>query len=94
MIWVRDEEFVDQSRTTLQEFLASPDDPKYQKVQREADAIRAEEKRREKEYSRNMVDMRRRWQSPGGGSIPVTMTFLGLIRNRAKCALTSSSSSM
>lgn len=79
VIWVRDEEFVDQSRATLQEFLDAPDDPKFQGVSREAGAIRAAERRREKEYSRNQIDMRRRWKSPAGGSIPVTMTFLGLM---------------
>ena len=79
IVWVLDEQFVEQSREELQEFLADPDAPQYQSVTKEATEIRNERLKREKQYQKNVVDVRRKWQSPLRRNVPVTMTILALM---------------
>lgn len=75
-VWILNEEQVASSREAFQDFLADPSAAKYRTVTKQADRTRREVKRQQKEYEKNLVDVRNRWAAPTIGRCPVT---LGLI---------------
>ncbi len=79
IVWVHDEQFVDQSREDLQDFLDQPQAAQFQGVAKEASQIRQQQIQREKQYQKNMIDVRRKWQGPVSRQIPVTLTILALM---------------
>ncbi|NIP84145.1 MAG: rhomboid family intramembrane serine protease [Planctomycetales bacterium] len=76
IVWVHDEHFVERSREDLQEFVQNPEAARFLGVSAEATEIRDEQRRREKQYQKNMIDVRRKWQARGSRNIPVTMGIL------------------
>lgn len=65
IIWVKDEDQLAKAKEILTQFQQSPDDPKYQGVEKSAEAIRREEDRLRREKAANVVEMRGRWGSGG-----------------------------
>src|SRR6185369_14399607 len=65
IIWVKDEDQFAKAKEILTQFQQSPDDPKYQGVEKSAEAIRREEDRLRREKAANVVEMRGRWGSGG-----------------------------
>lgn len=63
-IWIIDEGDVARSRAELAEFLAQPDHAKYTEARDSAEAIRRAALARQKQYQKNVVDMRSRWDRP------------------------------
>ncbi|MGB6044477.1 MAG: rhomboid family intramembrane serine protease [Pirellulales bacterium] len=78
IVWVHDERFIEQSRQDLQDFLAAPDSTQFQDVAKEADRVRQEERKREAEYRKNVIDVRKRWQPRTAGKFPVTIALIVL----------------
>lgn len=76
-VWVREEEQVAQAREILAEFEAAPDDEKFVAAHRTAKQLRTHNARREAEYRRNVIDVRRKWYTAGGPA-PLTMALIGL----------------
>jgi GlpG protein len=76
IVWIRDEMQVDRGRNELQAFLANPNDSHFRDLAAEAEQIRREQARLQKQHAKNMVDVRRRWQAGRAGAIPVTMVLI------------------
>ncbi len=79
IVWIRDETHVDRGRDELEKFLTNPDDPRFRDSAGEAEQIRREQARLQKQHAKNMVDMRRRWHGMVLHSTPVTVVFLALM---------------
>ncbi len=82
-IWVYDEDQRDQARHALEEFLAQPTDPRYDEAARQARALERASAVQEKQYRKNVVDLRNRWDVRGSGRRPVTLALVGI-----SCAVT------
>ncbi|MEM1224647.1 MAG: rhomboid family intramembrane serine protease [Planctomycetota bacterium] len=82
-IWIRDERDVDAARSILDEFLASPSDPKFN-VTDEAKRLRLEREKSIREKVKQQEKARQRLRGRGGvgggqtGSIPVTIAVIVL----------------
>lgn len=76
-IWVHDEEFVARAATEVSEFLANALDPKYEAARVEAQKVREKQLQQERDYRRNVVDLRHRW-APASERRPLTLILIGL----------------
>lgn len=72
-IWVYDEDQVPLARTEFEQFRQNPDDPQVAAAASQAAALRSNESQRAREQKSRVVDIRKRWQSPGSASLPLTM---------------------
>jgi GlpG protein len=77
-VWVYDEDQREPARRALDEFLAHPDDPRYDEAARQARALERAAATQEKQYRKNVVDLRNRWQGPGSRRRPVTIALVAL----------------
>jgi GlpG protein len=77
-IWVRDENSVDAARQAFQEFRAAPQDARYLDVERQAESILREENKRREEASKNVVEMRGKWNRGGSRRRPLTLALIGV----------------
>jgi GlpG protein len=81
-IWVKNEDQVAAARQSLEEFRAAPDDARFQGVQARAAEIQRQEIARRDATRKNIVEMRGRWQTAGGGvrfrQAPLTFVIIGL----------------
>lgn len=78
VIWVRDENHLERARDELEQFTEDPSDPRYQKAERAASAIRREENQRREQYRRNTHEMRDRWNRPLMQRRPLTVLLIAL----------------
>jgi GlpG protein len=76
-LWVEDDDNVDAGRAELQQFTASPDDPKYDAAD-EADRLRREQAKAAEKRRRNYRDVRTTVLAAPQGAIPVAMALIGL----------------
>ncbi len=76
VIWIRDEQQVDRGRSELEAFLAAPQQARYTEASREAQSLRHEEQKREQQYQKNQINMRRTWQRPTLGTCRVTLALM------------------
>jgi GlpG protein len=65
VVWVRDEDKMPQAREAFTHFRDHPDDPKYQKAEKSAEALLKEDEARRRQAQGNVVEMRGRWGSAG-----------------------------
>ncbi|MGD9648363.1 MAG: rhomboid family intramembrane serine protease [Pirellulales bacterium] len=78
-VWVREEDQVPRAVAELASFQREPNDDRYQAAAPEAQALRREAQRREKQFRRNLIDVRRRWSGAGvSGRRPVTNALIGI----------------
>ena len=78
-IWIFDETRLGEGKSELQQFVANPSDAKYAEAGKKADAVRKETAARYRQASKNVVDMRHRWASPGvRGRRPLTFLLIAL----------------
>jgi GlpG protein len=78
-IWVREEDQVPRASEELATFTREPDNTRYAAAAPEAQSLRREAERKEKQFRRNLIDVRRRWSSAGGtGPRPVTNALIGI----------------
>jgi len=74
LVWIHDENQVDQARTELEAFRSNPDDTRYRTAGDEAAGIRKMEQLREKERRKNVHEVKHRSMGAGSGlsGAPVT----------------------
>ncbi|MBX9791471.1 MAG: rhomboid family intramembrane serine protease [Pirellulales bacterium] len=78
-IWVREEDQVSRAAQELASFAREPDNERYRGAAPQANALRREAGRREKQFRRNLIDVRKRWSSVGAtGRRPVTNALIGI----------------
>ena len=77
-VWVHEEGEVERAKQELEAFRAAPDDPKYQAVKRQANALRREHQRALEERQRNFIDARTTWAPAGRGKRTVTRVVIAL----------------
>lgn len=66
LVWVRDEEHLDEANEILERFKENPDDPAYRELRSKAHARRKEKAQEQKASRHRNIDMRKRWQSQKG----------------------------
>lgn len=76
IVWIRDEMHVDHGRDELEKFLANPNDPRYRETASEAEQIRREQAKLQKQHAKNVVELNRRWRTGRAGAIPVTIALI------------------
>jgi GlpG protein len=78
-VWVREEDQVPRAVEELASFQREPESDRYAAAVPEAQTLRREMQRREKQFRRNLIDVRRRWSSVGAtGRRPVTNALIGV----------------
>jgi GlpG protein len=75
-VWIRDEDKLQQAQRELAIFLQNPVDPRYDAAEKLAQQVRAQQAAAEKQYQRNVRDIRSQWSRPNLKSCPLT---IGLI---------------
>ncbi len=76
IIWVRDENHLDQAREILEQFRLDPSDRRYDGAERAAEAIQRKQLQRTAEAQKNLVDVKNRWQQPTARDAPIVMTMI------------------
>ena len=69
-VWVHKEDLVPRAKEELDAFLARPGEARYREANREAQALRREAERKDRQHARNTVDLRGRL---GAGGLPCTL---------------------
>lgn len=78
-LWVREEDQVPRASEELATFTREPDSERYAAAVPQAQSLRREADRKEKQFRRNLIDVRRRWGSAGAtGPRPVTNSLIGI----------------
>ena len=78
-LWVREEDQVPRASEELATFTREPESERYAAAVPEAQSLRREAERKEKQFRRNLIDVRRRWGSAGAtGRRPVTNVLIGI----------------
>ncbi len=77
-IWVYDEDHRATARAELDDFNRNPHDPRYAQIAAQARAIEREAQAREKQFHKNVVDVRTRWGTMRVGPRPVTVMLIGI----------------
>lgn len=75
-VWVYDEDNVETASEELKKYLENPDDPEYAASQKRAEALRAENRRKNEQAKKNQVDVRTRWNQPVTAYARLTMLLL------------------
>ena len=76
VIWVRDEDHLEQARSELENFRRMPEDPRYANAAKQAQLIRDEDERRHEQVRRNTIEMRQHWKSGLGTARRCPAIFL------------------
>lgn len=79
MIWVRDENHVEQAKEALDNFRKKPNHPAYEGVEQQAEAIARREAEQREAARKNMVQMREHWGRRGTARrAPLVFVLIGL----------------
>lgn len=78
VIWVRDENLIDEARDEFAQFRIDPADKRYLGAEREAEAIRRDLIQRRLAAQKNVIEMRGRWKSFTAHRMPLTLTLIAL----------------
>ncbi len=76
IIWIIDEQYLQQGRQELEAFRRQPDDPRYTEAGSAATALRREQAAKVKEYGKNVIEMRDRWGRSAAKRQPITMLLI------------------
>ncbi|MCR9119971.1 MAG: rhomboid family intramembrane serine protease [bacterium] len=76
LIWIKDEDHVQEASEELKLYLADPSAEKYQGILARAQEVERKEQRRIAEMQKNVVDMRGRWGKNGGVPLKRTLTLV------------------
>jgi GlpG protein len=88
VIWVRDEDHLEEAKDELQKFKLDPTDRRYRSAERDAEAVRREEAKKREQASKNVVVMRGRWGSGMGRSRKTPLVFVLIVLSVAVGMLT------
>lgn len=78
VVWVRDEDQVPAAKQELQQFQQHPDDPRYVGASSAAEQLRKEEEARERQYRKNLIEVRARWSGFAVRPGPLTLIFIAV----------------
>ena len=78
VIWVRDENHLDQAKEELGRFAEDPADSRYDGAESAAETIRQQELQKREAGRKNVVEMRGRWNRPTLRRHPLVVTLIGL----------------
>lgn len=78
-IWIKEEDHLELARSEFKSFQENPQQPKYDNVLQQAQAVEQEEERKRREVQKNVFEMRGRWKS-GGIALnrPLTLVLIGI----------------
>lgn len=74
-VWIHSDDHVDQAKAQLQQFLAAPDDARYQ-TGSAAGRLRKEQEQKELRLQRNYVNVRTQWHGRLHGARPLTTALI------------------
>lgn len=75
-IWIKEEDDVDRSKQILDEFIQSPDDPKYAAALEKANQLAREELERQEKSRQNVIVMRSKWSRNRTQKKPMVVTLI------------------
>jgi GlpG protein len=78
IVWVRDEEQLEQAKELRAAFEEAPDDPRFAEARREAERRRKQEREEAKQDRFKTIQMRERWARQAGGRKAVTTVLMGI----------------
>ena len=78
LIWIKDEDKLDEARSLMSEFESEPGNPRYSAAVEEADRLKKKEEARRREVAKRVVDVRGRWQQGTAGAGRLTKLVIGL----------------
>jgi len=78
IIWVRDENQIEQAKQELADFRVNPDDARYRGAADKADAIRRERIEKSERARKNVVEMRQRWNRPATQRCPMVLAMIAV----------------
>jgi GlpG protein len=78
VVWIIDENHVDQAREELQSYLAAPDDPRFRAAAPKAKEVRKAEARRDREFRKNFREAGDLWGGPTFWQRPVTVATVAI----------------
>jgi GlpG protein len=78
LIWIEHDDHVEQGQLRLREFLANPNDPRYDDVRARARALRIEAERAALRRQKNFTEIRTSWANVPRFATPVTLTVIVL----------------
>ena len=64
VIWVRDEDHLQDATERLEHYTENPADQRYHGVRGQAEEIRRDQEKRRQQARRNLIEMRGRWRGP------------------------------
>lgn len=77
VIWIHEEDQLQRAREELDAFREAPQSERYREAAASARHLRQEAQRRDEQFRRSMIDMRRRWAAPGGArERPLTVLLI------------------
>ena len=75
-VWIYSEDHIQQARDEFESYLRQPDDPRYRSAISTAEAIRRNEKERQKEFQKNFRDSADVWGYPSFRRRPLSTILL------------------
>lgn len=78
IVWVHDENRLNQARSELTTFQATPDDPRYHAAEATARDLRKQAERTQREHARQSVYLRDRWLHRSPRRVPVTLFLIAV----------------
>lgn len=78
VIWILDEDKLDQAREAFQKFQVSPDADEFLGAHQQAEEIRNEQIRQVKQAIKRQVDVRKNWEPPGNSDLIVTYVLIAI----------------
>ncbi|MDA0659598.1 MAG: rhomboid family intramembrane serine protease [Planctomycetota bacterium] len=76
VVWIKDEDHVEQAKTALFEFLSDPDHARYLDARGPAETLRKEAQQRVLRSRENLIEVRRKWQRPTTQLSPLVSVVL------------------
>src|SRR4051794_17129078 len=77
LVWIYDEDHLDQARSELETYLESPDDRRYTASARSAQEVRARERQLDRQFRKNFREVTDQWSGLRLRRRPLTMFLVG-----------------
>ncbi len=78
LIWIHDEDHVEQAKQELDTFVEKRDDPQFAEAAQAASDLRRQDEKRRRRGRKNTVNMRQRWNRSMSARSPATMILISI----------------
>lgn len=78
IVWVRDENQLDQAKDELQQFKLDPDDRRYRGAEKQAGSLLMEEEKKRQQARKNVISMQGRWGHGAGRKTPLVFVLIAV----------------